>query len=91
MKFYSKKWAIPEKIQAGGREREDMEFLVVYIEEKACGNSRGQLKKKKNFQGYLMKNGGISIGLVFELGISKGCHNNFAGFPEMKACFLCNF
>ena len=65
MKFYSKKWAIPEIIQAGGRERERMEFLGIYIEEKVCGNSRDQLKKKENFQGYLMKNGGISIGLGF--------------------------
>ena len=42
-----------------------MKFLVVYIEERACGNSRGQLKKKQNFQGYLRKNGGISMGLGF--------------------------
>ena len=42
-----KKWAILEKIQTGeGVGVEDMEYLVVYTEEKAYGNSRGQLKKK---------------------------------------------
>lgn len=41
-------WAISEKIQTGV---EDMEFPGVDFEERACGNWRGQLKKKCNFQG----------------------------------------
>ena len=40
-------WAISEKIQTGV---EDMEFSGVDFEERACGNWRGQLKKKCNFQ-----------------------------------------
>ena len=35
------------------------------IEERACENSRGQLKKKQNFRRCLRKNCGISIGLGF--------------------------
>ena len=35
------------------------------IEERACESSRGQLKKKQNFQGCLRKNCGISMGLGF--------------------------
>ena len=41
-------------MQTRGGAVEDMEFLVVYIEE-------------------------------------KGMSHNFAEFPEIKACFLCNF
>ena len=44
------KWAIPEKIQTGRlRVVEDMECLGVL--KKACRNSRGQLKKKWDFEG----------------------------------------
>ena len=35
------------------------------IEERACGNSRGQLKKKWNFQWCSRKTRGISMGLDF--------------------------
>ena len=35
------------------------------IEERACENSWGQLKKKQNFRRCLRKNCGISIGLGF--------------------------
>ena len=66
------------------------------IEARKCGNSKGKLKKKQKFQGVpVNKNScGISWGLfdgvlIFELGISKGCHN-FAEFPGVKVCFLLN-
>ena len=42
------KWAIPEKIQTG--EEGGGHRISRGSEEKACGNSRGQLKEKWNFQ-----------------------------------------
>ena len=48
MKFYSKsckKWAIPEKIQTGGRGVEDMEFL--YIEEKRVSHNFAEFLEMK--------------------------------------------
>ena len=46
------KWAIPEKIQTPAQELgvEDVEFSGVLKKELVDGNSRGQLKKKWNFQ-----------------------------------------
>ena len=45
---------------------EDMEFPRVGIEERKCGNSSGQLKKKRNFQQCSRgKTHGISMGLRF--------------------------
>ena len=87
MKFYSKKWAIPEKIQVEGRGREGMEFLGLYIEEKACGNSRDKQKKKENFQGYLMKNGGISIGLGFWTWNFQGVSQQFCRISRDESLF----
>ena len=43
--------------------------------ERACGNSKGQLRKKWNFQECLRKNYlEFPCVLVLDLGISKGCH-----------------
>ena len=50
MKFYSKgckKWAIPEKIQTGVRGVEDMEFLVIYIEEKRVPHNFAEFSEMK--------------------------------------------
>ena len=54
------------------------------IEERKCGNSRGQLKKKRNFEGCSSKN---SYGLVFDLGTSKGCHTILLNFHGWKLVF----
>ena len=52
---------------------EDMEFPGG-TEERVCGNSKGQLKEVE-IPGVFKKNSsGISMGLGFDLGISKGCH-----------------
>ena len=51
MKFYSKgckKWAIPEKIQTGVRGVEDMEFLVIYIEEKGVPHNFAEFSEMKD-------------------------------------------
>ena len=68
---------------------EDIESLVIYIKEKARGNSSNQSKKKQNFQGYLIKNGGISMGLGFGtwIGISKWCHTILQNFSRWKHVF----
>ena len=52
------------------------------LEEKTCGNSWGQLKKKKwKFQGCSRKtNAEFPWVLVFDFGISKGCHTNLQNF-----------
>ena len=50
MKFYSKsciKWAIPEKIQTGGRGVEDMEFLVARIDKKGVSHNFAEFPKMK--------------------------------------------
>ena len=54
------------------------------IEERTCGNSRVQLKKKQNFQGLQKKlmwnfHGWV---LVFDFGISKGCHTILQNFQR---------
>ena len=51
-----------EKFQTGGGQGHG---ISSGIEERACENSRGQLKKKQNFRRCLRKNCGISIGLGF--------------------------
>ena len=53
--YYSsiRDWTIPEKSKQGGGvvvENIEFEFPGVSVEERACGNSRGQLKKKWNFR-----------------------------------------
>ena len=51
-----------------------MEFLGA-IEERTCGNSRGQLKKKWDFQGYSRKTHvEFSWVLDSDIGVSKGRH-----------------
>ena len=59
-----------------------MEFLEV-LKQRACGKSRGQLKKKWNFQGRSRKTHlEFPWVLVFDLGIAKGRHTilqNFKG------------
>ena len=51
---------------------------------RACGNSRGQLKKKWNFQ-WCSRRKHVEfpwVFIVFDLWIYKGCHSqNFAEFP----------
>ena len=56
-------WAIPEKkTNRGGWGH----GISRGIEQRICGNSRGQLKKKQNFQGCSIKNSGeISMDLGF--------------------------
>ena len=59
----NKEWAIPEK-------KANMGWGLGHgisrgIEEKACGNSRGQFKKKWDFQGCSRKTRGISMVLGF--------------------------
>ena len=64
------KWAIPEKIQKGGRGLRRW-------------NIQGSIKKEKEFPGVIKKNScGISMGFVFGLGNSNGCSTilwNFHG------------
>ena len=58
------------------------------IEERKCGNSRGQLKRKRNFQGCPSKTHvEFPWVLVFDLEISKGCHTNLLNFKEWKVVF----
>ena len=62
------------------------------FEERICGNSWGQLKKKQNFQGCSQgKLMGLEFPwvLLFDLGTSKVSHN-FAEILGVKACFLWN-
>ena len=54
------------------------------IEERTCGNSRGQLKKKWNFQGCTRTNHVISMGLGFLPWNFQEVSHNFAEFPEVK-------
>ena len=53
------------------------------------GISRGQLKKKQNFQGKNSVRTHVEFPwvLVFELGISKGCHTILLNFQESKLVF----
>ena len=77
-------WAIPEKIQTSGRGWGHR--ISRSIEEKNCGNSRGQLKKKWNFQEYSRKTHmKFPWVLIFDLRISKErVSHNFAEFPRVK-------
>ena len=61
------------------------------IQERTCGNSRGQSKKKWNFQECTRKNHIVSRGLGFWTWNFRGVSHNFAEFPGVKACFLWNF
>ena len=69
-----------------------MEFSGVWKKEYASmWKFQGQLKKKWNFRGCSRKTQvEFPWVLVFDLGLSKGCHN-FAEFPGVTACFLWNF
>ena len=55
----------------------------------------GQLRKEVEIPGDMNKKSfGIFMGLVlvFDLGISKGCHTNlYQEFPGVKAYFIWNF
>ena len=58
------------------------------IAERACGNSRGTLKKKWDFQGCSRKSHlEFPWVLVFDLGISKGCHTILQNFRGQKLVF----
>ena len=58
------------------------------IEKRACGNTRGQLKKKWNFQ-WCSRKSQVEFPwvLVFELGLSKGCHTILQNFQGWKLVF----
>ena len=59
-------------------------------EERACENYWGWLKKMWNFHGCSRKtHEKFPFLLVFDLGISKRCHN-FSEFSGVTACFLQN-
>ena len=86
---YTEQWAIPKKNpnwwQGGWEHRFPMDIKV-----RACGNSRGQLKRKLNFQGCSWKTCGISMGLCFwPWDLSQpGVLQIFAEFSGVKVCFL---
>ena len=69
---------------------EDIDRFFWDIRERTCWNSRGQLKKKWNFQGYSWKTRGISIGLGFwpRNFHQQGISHRFAQFVGVKACLL---
>ena len=58
------------------------------FEERACGNSGGQLKKKWNFQGCSRKTRVEFLWiLVFGVGISKVCHTVLQSFQGWELVF----
>ena len=71
-------WAIPEKIQTSGRGWWRGIFRSI---EKNCGSSRGQSKKKWNFQ-WCSKRNHVKFPwvLIFNIGISKECHTILQNF-----------
>ena len=72
--------------QGGGVE--DIHGISRDLEEKTCGNFRGQLKKKCKFQGCSRKtNAKFPWVLVFDFGISRGCHTNLQNFQGQKLFF----
>ena len=80
-------WTIPEKIQIK-RGVEDIHGISRDLEEKTCGNFWGQLKKKLKFQGCSRKtNAKFPWVLVFDFGISRGCHTNLQNFQGQKLFF----
>ena len=83
-------WAIPEKIQTSGR---GWGYRISRsIEEKNCGNSRGQLKKKWNFQGYSRKTHEISMGLDFwSWNFQRKSVTQFRRISKGKAFFFRDF
>ena len=51
------------------------------VEERACGNSRGQFKSKLSFQGCLRKTYvDFKWVLIFDFGVSNGCHTILQNF-----------
>ena len=55
---------------------------------RTCGNFRSQLKKKRNFQGWSRKNHvEFPWVLIFDLGISKGCHTVLQNYQGWKLVF----
>ena len=58
-------------------------------EERTCGNSRGQLKKKWNFQWCFRKiHVEFSWVLVSDLGVLKGCHTQFCRISRGESLFF---
>ena len=52
------------------------------IEERACGNSRGQLKKKWNFQVQMFKKNSCDVKFSWVLVLTLGCHTISTQFPR---------
>ena len=78
-------WPVNRQWGYSRKRVENMEFPVVYIEKKAYGNCGAQLKKKLNFQGCSKKSHvEIPWVLVFDLGISKGCHTILQNFQDFQ-------
>ena len=80
---------IPEK----NPNRGDWEHVISRgIKERTCRNSMNWSKKKWNFQGCSRKTHvEFPWALVFDLGISKGCHTILQTFQGVKAYFLWSF
>ena len=55
------------------------------IEQRTCGNSTVELKKKWNFQGCRTKNLVISMGLAFQPLNFQGVPHNFSYFAGVKS------
>ena len=73
----------------GWGEVKDMEFSEVLKKERV--EISGLIKKEVEIPGASRKKFvEFPLVLVFDLGISKGCHN-FAEFPGGEACFLWDF
>ena len=73
--FYKK--YILSKLKMGYSSRKKIQ------EERACGNSIGQLKNEVEFPGVIKKNYvKFPWLLVFDLGISKGCHKILQNFHQ---------
>ena len=69
---------------------EDIEFPRVLKKQKLW-KFQGSIKKEVKLPGVFKKNSReISVGLDFDLGISRVSHN-FAEFPRVKAFFLRDF
>ena len=78
-------WLFKKKSSRRGREH----GISRVIKERACRNSRGQLKKKWNFQGHSRKTHAEEFPwvLVFNLGIFKECHIILLNFQWWKFVF----
>ena len=77
-----------KKIQTGWWEWGWGHGISQAIKERACWNSRGQLKMKWNFQQWSRKiHVEFPLVLVFCLGISKGCHTTLWNIQRWSFAF----